>query len=52
VLPVWQRAAMALSGVALLHQGIVTDLIGLGLLLLIFFIERQNRRRKLNAPAA
>lgn len=51
-LALWQRAVMAVSGVALLHQGVVTDAIGLGLFLLVFLVDRQSRRRNSKAPAA
>ena len=41
-LALWQRGAMGVCGIALLHQGLLTDAIGLGLLVLIVIVDRRN----------
>jgi len=40
--PIWQRAVMAAAGIGLLHQGLITDAVGFGLLLVMLFISRNS----------
>jgi len=43
-LVIWQRVAMAAGGVLLLHQSLLTDLLGLALAAAVFFISKLNQR--------
>ncbi|MBT3358541.1 MAG: TRAP transporter fused permease subunit [Rhodospirillales bacterium] len=43
-LEIWQRGIMAVAGISLLHQGLPTDLVGLGLLALIVVIDRRKTK--------
>lgn len=38
----WQRAVLALAGIALLHQGTLSDLVGVALLVLMLFLGRRD----------
>lgn len=49
VLPAWQRAIMAVAGIALLFQGIYTDVLGAGLLLFVIAMGRWNKRQEIHA---
>ncbi len=50
-LPIWQRAVLAVSGLTLLHQGFISDLVGLGLLLAMLAAGRRGDRQKLRSSA-
>lgn len=41
-LRLWQRGVMAAAGIALLHQGLLTDISGLAILLVMTFLKRTN----------
>ncbi len=46
-MPIWMRATLAVAGLALLHQGTMTDAAGFVLLAAIATIERTRVRRRL-----
>ena len=47
----WQRAVLALTGIALLHQGTISDLVGVALLLLMLFLSRRDQPSTVAGPA-
>ncbi len=46
--PIWQRAMLLVSALALVDQGLVTDIIGVSLLALVLFIQWRNQKSKAN----
>lgn len=48
----WERILLAAIGVAMVQPNLVTDLIGLGLLSLVYFVQRARRARLKSSPAA
>lgn len=47
----WQRALAALAGGLMLHQGLLTDLIGLALLITVIFIKTRSASEPTEVPA-
>ena len=45
-LALWQRIVMGIAGLALLHQGLITDLGGAGLILVLYVSSRVAGARK------
>jgi len=43
--PIWQRAVMAAAGIGLLHQGLITDGVGFGLMMAMILLSRAAAAR-------
>ena len=45
-MPWWQRIASAVGGLALIYPGLVTDLVGLGLIAIVLLVQFSRRKHK------
>ena len=45
-MPWWQRIASAVGGLALIYPGLVTDLVGLGLIAIVLLVQFSGRKHK------
>ncbi len=41
----WERAILSLGGICLVHPGVWTDFIGMGLLLMVFLLQKMSQKK-------